>query len=135
MYLKEVGRLYYYFTSKDTGRALGSIRPFYNNSLWVKGIPNSKVHSKIPNSLRPHIIKYIDMNNAKGKKVACHEILNCLQNNHAVYCSKHTLSRAMLDIGISYKPSKPKVRKNNVARLDQIRDYSVSLHALLKLEK
>ena len=41
----------------------------------------------------------------------------------------------MLDIGLSYKPSKPKMRNKNVSHLDQIRDYPISLHALLKLEK
>ena len=41
----------------------------------------------------------------------------------------------MLDIGPSYKPRKPKICKNNVARLDQIRDYLIYLHALLKPEK
>ena len=40
----------------------------------------------------------------------------------------------MLDIGLSYKPSKPKICNNKIARLDQIRDYLISLHALLKLE-
>ena len=41
----------------------------------------------------------------------------------------------MLEIGLSYKPSKPKMRNNNVVCLDQIRDYLISMHALLNLEK
>ena len=41
----------------------------------------------------------------------------------------------MLDIGLSYKLIKPKLCNNNVARIDLIRDYLISLHVLLKLEK
>ena len=43
---KEVRRLYYYFTSEETGRTLDSIRPVYDNSLQGKGSPNSKFHGK-----------------------------------------------------------------------------------------
>ena len=81
------------------------------------------------------MIKYIDTKNAKGKKLALHEMLNCLQKKHAVYRSNHTLSRAMLDIGLSYKPSKPIMCNNNVSLLDQIRDYLIYLHALIKIDK
>ena len=66
---KEVRRLYYYFTSKEMGQTLYSIRPVYNNALQGKGIPNSKFHSKIPNSLRLHLIKYIYTKHVKVKKV------------------------------------------------------------------
>ena len=132
---KEVKQIYYYFTSEETGQTLDSIRLVYDNSLQGKGIPNSKFHGKIPNSLCMHLIKYIDTKHTKGKKLTCCEILNWLWKKHAVYCSKHTLSRDMLDNGLSYKPSKPKIRNNHVARLDQIIYYLISLHALLKLEK
>ena len=54
---------------------------------------------------------------------------------YAVYCSKHALSRSMLDIGLYYKPNKLKVRNNNVARLEKIRDYLISLYALINIEK
>ena len=132
---KEVRQTYYSFTSEETGQTLDSIRPVCDNALRGKGSPNYKFHSKKPNSLHIHLIIYIDTKHAKGKKVACPEILNWLQNKYAVYCIKHTLLRAMLDIGLYYKPSKPKMRNNNVARLDEIRDYLISLHALLKIEK
>ena len=131
---KEVGRLYYYFTSEETERKLDSIRPVYDNSLWVKDSPNSKYHGKIHKILRLHLIRYIDMNHTKGKKVACHEILNWFQKKYAVYCSKHTLLRDMLDIGLYHNPRKNKVRNNNITRIDQIRDYLISLHAMLKLD-
>ena len=75
------------------------------------------------------------MKHKKIKKVAFLEILNFLQKKHAIYCSYHPLPRAMLDIGLPYKSIKPKVRNNNVARLDQIRDYLIYLHALINLEK
>ena len=114
---------------------LDSIRPVYDDSLWGKGIPNGKLHGKTHNSLRLHLIKYIHTKHSKGKKVACRKILNCLKKKHSVYCSKHTLSRAMLGIGLSYNPSKPIMRNNNVACIDQIRNYLISLHGLLKLEK
>ena len=71
------------------------------------------------------------MNHTKGKKVAYREILNWLQKKHAVYCIKYTL----FDIGLSYKPIKPKVHNNDVACLNQIRDYMIYLHALINLEK
>ena len=41
----------------------------------------------------------------------------------------------MLDIRLYYNPSKPKNRNNNVAHLDQIRDYLISMHALLNIDK
>ena len=132
---KEIMRFYYYFTSEETGLTLNSIRPVYNNAFRGKGSQNSKFHNKIPNSLRLHHINYIVMKHAKESKVACRKILNCLKKKHSVYCSKHTLSRAMLDISLSFKPSKPKLRNNNVARIDQIRDCLISLHALLNLDK
>ena len=96
---------------------LDSIRPVYDNSLRGKGGPNSKFHGKNPKSLRLHLIKYIDMKNAIGKKVACRKILNWFQNKHAVYYIKHSLLRAMIDIGLSYKSIKPKVCNNNVAHI------------------
>ena len=101
---------------------MDSIRPVYNNAFRGKGSQNSKFHNKIPNSLRLHHINYIVMKHAKESKVACRKILNWLRNKHAMCCSKHTLLRAMLGIGLSYKLSKPKVRNNNVARLERIRD-------------
>ena len=107
----------------------------YRTNLQGKGSPNYKFHGKIPNSLCLHLIKYMDTNHMKGKKLACREILNWLQKMHAVYCSKHTLLKAMLDIGLSYNPSKQNMRNNNVARIDQIRDYLISLHAMSKLDK
>ena len=67
---KEVKRLYYSFTSDDTGQTLDSIRPVYDNAFWAKGRPNSKFHRKIPNILCLHIIKYIDTKQVKLKKVA-----------------------------------------------------------------
>ena len=114
---------------------MDSIRPVYDNSLRCKGSPNSKFHDKIPNSLHLHLIKYIYTKQAKGNKVACREILNWLRKKHAVYCIKKTLLRSMLDIGKYYNRSKSKLYKNNVTRLDQIRDYFISLHAMLKIEK
>ena len=36
-----------------------------------KGIPNYKLHGKILNRLHLHLIKYIDMNHVKVKKLAC----------------------------------------------------------------
>ena len=80
---------------------LDSIRPVYYNAIWNKGIPNSKFHGKIPNILRIRLIKYIDTKHTKVNKLACRVILNWLQKKHAVYCSKHTLSQAMLGIGLS----------------------------------
>ena len=41
----------------------------------------------------------------------------------------------MLGIGLSYKPSKPIMRNNNVACIDQIRNYLISLHVLLTVKK
>ena len=111
------------------------IRPVYDNALWGKGSPNSEYHGKITNSLCLHLIRYIDTKHVKGKKLACREILNWFRKKHAIYCRKHTLSQDMHDIRLSYKPSKPKMRNNNVARHDQIRDYLISLHVLLKNEK
>ena len=78
---------------------LDIIRPVYNNDLWGKGIPNSRFHSKIPNILFLHLIKYIDKKHAKINKITCREILNWIQINCAVYCSKHTLLKFMIDIG------------------------------------
>ena len=75
---KEVRRLYYYFTSKETGRTLDIIIPVYDNDLWGKGNTNSKSHGKIPNSLRLRLIKYTDTKHSKGNKVAFCEILNWL---------------------------------------------------------
>ena len=112
---------------------MDSITPVYDNSLRGKGISNAKFHGKIPNIIHLHLIKYIDTNNLKRKKVVFREILNWLRNEHAVYCSKHTLSQDMLDIGVPYKPRKPKICNNNVARIDQIREYFISLHDLLNL--
>ena len=114
---------------------MDSIRLVYNNDLQSTGIPNSKFHSKIPNRIRLHLNKYIDMKHRKGKKVACREIFDWLRKKHAVYCSKHTLLRAIIDISLSYKPRKTKMCNNKFACLEQIRDYLISLHALLKLEK
>ena len=37
---KEFRWLYYSFTSEETGKTLDSIRPFYDNALWGKGILN-----------------------------------------------------------------------------------------------
>ena len=48
---------------------LDSIIPVYDNAHWVKGSPNSKFHSKIPNSLLLDLIKYIDTKHAKEMKV------------------------------------------------------------------
>ena len=132
---KDVRRIYYYFTSEETEQTLDSIRTVYDNSLWIKGSHNYKFHSKSPNCLCLNLIKYTDTKHEKGKKVACRDILNWLRKKHAVYCSKHTLSRAMLGIGLSYKPSKPKMCNNNFSRLDQITDYLISMHAMHKLEK
>ena len=88
---KEVRRIYFSFTSEETGQTLNSFRRVYDNSLQGKGGPNSKFHVKIPNSLCLHLIKYIDTKHAKGKKVDCREVLNWLQRKQAVYCSKHIL--------------------------------------------
>ena len=74
MYLKQARRIYYSFTSKETGKTLDIIIPVYNNSLCVKGSPNSKFHAKIPNSLCLYIINYIDTKHAKVKKAALREI-------------------------------------------------------------
>ena len=49
---------------------MDSIRPVFDNSLQGKDIPNSKFHGKTPNSLRFYLIKYIDTQHVKGKKVA-----------------------------------------------------------------
>ena len=98
---KDTRQLYYYITSEETGNILDRVIPVYDNSLWGKRSPNSKFHGKIPNSLCLHLIKYIYMKHRKGNKVACHEILNWPQKKHTVYCSNHTLSRDMLDIGLS----------------------------------
>ena len=103
---KEVRQLYYSFTSKQTGIILDIIRLVYDNALRGKGRTNSKLHGKISNSLHLHLIKYIDMKHAEGKKVACRKILNWLPKKHAAYCSKNTFSRAMLGISLSYKQSK-----------------------------
>ena len=77
----------------------------------------------------------MDTKHAKGEKVAFPDIINWLRKKYVVYCSKHTLLQSIFDIVLSYNSSKPKMCNNNVARLDQIRDYLISLHALLKLEK
>ena len=114
---------------------MDSIRLVYDNALWVEGGHNAIFHVKITNKLHLHLIKYIDTNHSKGKKLAFHKILNWLRKKYAIYCSKHTLLQAIIDIGLYYKTSKPKTSNNNVARLDQIRDYLIYLHALLKLEK
>ena len=97
------------------------IRPVYNNALWGKGSSNSKFDGKITNILLLQLIKYIDTKHAKGKKVACRDILNFPQDKHTIYCSKPTLSQDMLEIGISYKPRKKKAHNNNIECLDQIR--------------
>ena len=89
------------FTSEETGRTLDNIRLVYNHALQGKGIPNSKLYGKIPNRLRLHLINDIDMNHSKVKKLAYGKIINWLWKKHAVYCSKHNLSRAMLEIGLS----------------------------------
>ena len=114
---------------------MDSIIPVKDDALWVKGSPNYKLCGKIPNSLRLHLIKHIDTKHAKGKEITCLGILNWLRKNHSVYCRNNTLSRAMLDIGLSYKTIKPKIRNNNVARLDQIRYYLISMYALLNIDK
>ena len=64
---KEVRRLYYSFTSEETGQILDIIMPVKDAALWVKGSPNYKLCGKIPNSLRMHLIKHIDTKHAKGK--------------------------------------------------------------------
>ena len=97
---KEFRRLYYSITLEEKGQTLDSIRPVSDNSLQGKCSPSSKYNVKMPNSLRPHLVKYIDMKHVKLKKVACRDILNWIQKKHAVYCSNHTLLRAMLDIGL-----------------------------------
>ena len=89
---KEVRRLYYSFTSEETGQTLDIIILVYDSSLRVKFSPNSKFHHKTPHSLCLYLIKYIDTNHAKRKKLACREILYWIRKKHAVYCSKHTLS-------------------------------------------
>ena len=73
---KEVSQIYYYFTSKETGRTLYIIILVYDNSLWGKVSPNSKFHGKIPSNLCLNIIRYMDMKHMKGKKVAFLKILN-----------------------------------------------------------
>ena len=95
---KEFRRLYYYIALEEKVRTLDSIRPVSDNALQGKVSPSYKYNVKIPNSLRLHLVKYIDMKHVKVKKVACRDI----QNKHAVYCSKHTLLQAMLDIGLPY---------------------------------
>mmetsp|Transcript_21520 Transcript_21520/g.44287 ORF Transcript_21520/g.44287 Transcript_21520/m.44287 type:complete len:705 (+) Transcript_21520:260-2374(+) len=132
---KEVRRLYEAFVDEETGGTLKSLEPVCDNSKRGKGSDKAKPSSKIPNSVRLHLIHYIDKKHEKGRKVSRRELLNWLRKKHDVNCSKMALSRAMLDLGLSYKPSKPKARNNNVARLDQIRDYLIDLHSLLKKEK
>ena len=85
---------------------MDGIIPIYDNALRDKGTPNSKFHGKITNSLCLNLIRYIDKNHAKGNKVSCRKILNWLRKKHAVYRINHTLSQAIIDIDLYYKPSK-----------------------------
>ena len=118
---KEVKQFYHSFNSEETGQTLDSIRLVTDNSLRDKSSPNSKSQGKIPNSLCLHLIKYKDMKHEK-KEVSLPRDIKLAPKYYAVYCSKHALSQSMLDIGLYYKPNKLKVRNNNVARLEKIRD-------------